>query len=198
MAVKLSQQIEQVLAPPTVSLEKVLATFKTSSFGFLLALVALPSALPVPAPGFSVPFGLLIIVIAVQIIIGRKEPWVPASWQQKRFSTVGFKARLGLILKFIRFFEWFVKPRFELVFRLGLPFYGFLVLLGGLSMLIPIPGTNTIPAVGVFIVALGLIERDGVAALFGSMVALFGLVLTTTILWFGGQGLMWFLQALSF
>ena len=51
------------------------------SFGLLLGLLALPSALPLPAIGFSVPFGLMIIVLGLQMLspaeMGLQRPWLP-------------------------------------------------------------------------------------------------------------------------
>jgi len=46
-------------------------------FGVLLIILSLPSALPVPAPGYSTPFGILIAVLALQMIAGRTTPWLP-------------------------------------------------------------------------------------------------------------------------
>nr|WP_277925479.1 exopolysaccharide biosynthesis protein [Anabaena catenula] len=51
-------------------------------FGFLLVILSLPSALPVPAPGYSTPFGVLIFLLAIQLIAGAKTPWLP----QKMFN----------------------------------------------------------------------------------------------------------------
>ncbi|MEN9220582.1 MAG: exopolysaccharide biosynthesis protein, partial [Thermostichales cyanobacterium GMQP_bins_62] len=72
-----------------------------------------------------------------------------------------------------------------------------LVLLMGISMILPIPGTNTVPALGVFLIGLGLIEADGVICALGALVALLGGTLTVSILyglWFGGTSLLEWLQ----
>lgn len=69
----------------------------------------------------------------------------------------------------------------------------------GLSMTIPIPGTNTIPAMGVFLIGFGLIETDGVICLVGAIVALLGGTLTLSILfalWFGGMNALEWLKIL--
>jgi len=198
MTIKFSQQIEDLLAQNQLTLQQVLEQTKTASFGFVLCLVALPSALPVPAPGFSVPFGMMIVFLAMQLLLGRKTLWLPASWLQKSINLRPYHGKIKGVLKFVRFFEWFVRPRLGFMYRFGLPLLSFMMLLCGLSMLIPIPGTNSLPALGVFLISLGMLEKDGLAALAGVGAGLLGLVLTTTILWFGGQGLVWLWESLPF
>lgn len=55
----------------------ILLLAKERIFGFLLVILSLPSALPVPAPGYSTPFGVLIFLLAIQLIAGAKTPWLP-------------------------------------------------------------------------------------------------------------------------
>lgn len=198
MTVKFSAQLQALLAADRLTLTQVLAQTKTASFGFVLCLVALPSALPVPAPGFSMPFGLMIVFLAAQLLWGRKTLWLPHSWLKKEFSLQPYHRKIAVVLKFVHFFEWFVRPRLSFVYALGLPVLAFVMLLCGVSMLIPIPGTNSLPALGVFLMSLGMIEKDGLAGLAGLGVALFGMLLTVTILWFGGQGLVWLWESLPF
>ncbi|NEO03993.1 MAG: exopolysaccharide biosynthesis protein, partial [Moorea sp. SIO3I7] len=61
-----------------------------------------------------------------------------------------------------------------------------------ISMMIPIPGTNTLPAIGIFITGFGLTEDDGAISLAGLVVCLIGASLSISILfalWFGGTSL---------
>ncbi len=60
-----------------VTLADILNLTEERIFGFLLAILSLPSALPVPAPGYSIPFGIAIFFLAIQLIIGRDCPWLP-------------------------------------------------------------------------------------------------------------------------
>ena len=46
----------------TVSLAQVIAIAEEKVFGIVLLLLAFPSALPVPAPGYSTPFGIMIFL----------------------------------------------------------------------------------------------------------------------------------------
>lgn len=184
----LSKDIEHLLTKhEKLSLKKIMNQTHESVFGFLLVVLSLPSALPVPAPGYSIPFGIAIIILSVQIIFGKKVPWFPDKIKNKELSIEKFKTGLQKINKFITFFEHLVKPRFSWIHKKGSLLLGLLILLCGISMLIPIPGTNTIPALGVFVIALGMIEEDGLMEIIGVLVALVGLAITGIILFYGKE-----------
>jgi hypothetical protein len=44
------------------------------TFGSLLVILSLPPALPIPTPGYSTPFGVLISLLAIQLISRDKTP----------------------------------------------------------------------------------------------------------------------------
>jgi len=66
------------------------------------------------------------------------------------------------ISQFTAFFEKFIRHRLGFVFISPMyNLYGLLVTLCGISLLIPIPLTNTPPAMGVFLIGIGMTEKDG-------------------------------------
>jgi hypothetical protein len=154
-------------------------------FGLLLAVLSIPSALPVPAPGYSIPFALVLFPLAVQMLKGRTTPWLPDKLRAKPIKAGGggvkfFKAAA----KFIRFWEKLIKPRGVAAFRSPLlqRTLAIAVLACSVSMMLPIPLTNTLPALGIFLISLGLLEEDIVFAIFGLIVAAAGLTITGLIL----------------
>jgi hypothetical protein len=60
------------------------------SIGGLLLVLALPMALPVPAPGISVIFGVPLIVISAQLALGYRR--LPARLAQRSISRAAFLA----------------------------------------------------------------------------------------------------------
>ena len=78
-----------------VTLSEILTLAGERIFGFLLVILALPSALPIPAPGYSTPFGVAIFFLAVQLIIGRDYPWLPA-------KILNGSMKLETVQKFIK------------------------------------------------------------------------------------------------
>lgn len=167
----------------TISFGEVMERLHQRSFGILLIVFALPSALPVPAPGYSIPGGIALMVLALQMVARREFPWLPQRVLNKRLPADPKMRLVNAMVKFIAFFERFVKPRLTFIsrrrtFAMAM---GGVVVLCGVSMCIPIPLTNTAPALGVFFIGLGLLEEDAFVALGGVVVAFLGLMITVSL-----------------
>ena len=52
-------------------------------------------------------------------------------------------------------------------------------------MMIPIPGTNTLPAMGIFVTGFGLLDDDGAISIGGLVLCVLGGTLSVLILLFG-------------
>ncbi len=166
-----------------VSFANVFQRIGDRGFGLLLMILSLPSALPIPAAGYSTPFGILLAILALQMIFGRKTPWLPV-WAGKHKLSGGFVEKMiGMSAKFFRYLEIFIRPRMRWVgSRVGLPIMGVLVLIMACLMILPIPLTNTFPAFVIFLIGVGLTEEDGLfclgaSALAAVSVALYGYVI---------------------
>ena len=58
LSVELNRYFLEEVRNEKVTLSDILTLAGESTFGFLFVVLALPSALPIPAPGYSVPFGI--------------------------------------------------------------------------------------------------------------------------------------------
>jgi hypothetical protein len=167
-----------------VKLEDILVLAGERIFGFLLVMLSLPSALPLPAPGYSIPFGIVIFLLAIQMIAGAKTPWLPEKVRRgsMKLSMVQKFVRNGL--PWLRRIEALTRPRLTPVCTslTGRVILGIAIALMGISMIIPIPGTNTLPAMGVFVTAFGLQEDDGFISLAGLALCLVAGTLSTSII----------------
>jgi hypothetical protein len=154
-----------------------------SGYGIFLAILSIPSALPVPAPGYSVPFALALMPIAIQMLRGRTSPWFPDKIRNRPIKGGADSKFLKAAAKFIRFWERLIKPRGIKVMRSKGAQRGLAlaVLFCSLSMMLPIPLTNTIPALGIFLIGIALLEDDIVFAVMGLAVAAVGLSVTGLI-----------------
>ena len=63
------------------------------------------------------------------------------------------------------------------------------------AMLLPIPGTNTAPAFGIFLIGFSLLEDDGVLLLAGILCSLLALFISLAIIFFGYKGYVWLKEA---
>ncbi|AFZ43194.1 Exopolysaccharide synthesis ExoD [Halothece sp. PCC 7418] len=178
-----------------IDLADFLELTKERIFGFLFVILSLPSALPVPAPGYSIPFGIVMFLLASQMALGAQEPWLP---QRVRDHQLDLKKVQGLITKgvpWLQRLENLSRPRFSYICTSlgGRIILGSAIALMSISMMIPIPGTNTLPAIGIFIIGFGLQEDDGIICLLGLAVCSLALVVVLGIL-IGGFSLIDYLK----
>ena len=168
------------------NLGEMLEAISHRGFGLLLLLLALPAALPIPAPGYATPFGIIIIVLAVQMLVGRISPTLPKRMRAKKLShgVVSFSVKhSGRIL---RVTEWLVRPRMSGLAknRLFLSFVSVVIILMALFMVVPLPLTNTAPSFVIFVLAAGMLEEDGLVLLGGLLVAPVAAAIGCLAAWF--------------
>lgn len=159
---------------------------KLSDRGF--GLVQLILALPVCIPflwGIPQAVAVPMLFIAAQIVIGRHALWLP---RQARAKTISHEAMLNLATraeKYVGWFERLARPRLEFLTR-GLPerIFGGLMAVFCISIMVPLPGTNTVPGIGVAIQSIGFLERDGLLVLLGTVI---GTIWVALLLFVGAE-----------
>lgn len=174
-----------------IPLVDLLEITKERIFGFLFVLFSIPSALPVPAPGYSIPFGIVMFILATQLIFGAEQPWLPKKWQSYQLDLKRIQTFITKGMPWLRRLEKLARPRLSYICTgsMGRIALGSAIALMSLSMMIPIPGTNTLPAIGIFIIGFGLQEDDGAISLAGLVVCLLALVVVLGII-VGGVSLL--------
>jgi hypothetical protein len=140
----------------------------------LLILLALPFCF-VAIPGLSVPFGIAICLIGARLAVGR-EPWLPHFVMHRRLSTARSAQLLTGAIKVARQLEKFVRPRLAFLHAgpgmLRLIGLGIVIASLGLMLPLPIPFSNSIPAWAVVLLAIGMMEKDGLCVLLGHLTAM--------------------------
>ena len=164
------RELAERFAERPVCLGDILETSQGRGFNLLLVLIALPFLTPIPMPGFSIPFGLVVAVIGARLALGQK-PWLPQKLLLHKLPPRLFAKLLKAASRVVKWLEFFLRPRLFLmndhvVFR---RVAGVLIALSGLFLLapLPIPFTNSLPAATVLLLAAGALERDGLAFLAG-------------------------------
>jgi len=153
----------------------------------VLILFSIPSALPVPAAGYSTVLSVPLMLIGLRLLCVKNTVWLPERVRQATFNPKQFAKLAGLMQRLVCFIERFSRPRLIsfaestwLTVLLGL-----LICLLAISMALPIPGTNTLPAGGIFLIGFGLLEKDGLLILFGIAYSIIALLLAVLIIIFG-------------
>lgn len=172
-----------------VTLNELLTLSGERTFGFLFVVLSLPSALPIPAPGYSIPFGIVMLLLAVQLIIGRKKPWLPQGWMAKGFERTKVAGFITKGLPWLQKIEAVSRPRLSIICTspVGRLMLGLAIALMSTCMLIPIPGTNTLPAIGIFVIGFGLLDDDGAISLAGLTLCTLAVGLVGSIIFFGAE-----------
>lgn len=161
-----------------ISVAELTQKFGGRAIGALLFVFGLACLLPWP-PGGTTIFGLPLVLLAPQLIIGASAPWLPQAVKSRTISMPDLRKGLPRVIPYLQRAEAFSRPR--LVFLFG-PFgerlMGVVILALALILILPIPGGNIPPALAVSTLAFALIQRDGLIALLGyAMVAASGVVL---------------------
>ena len=169
---------------PQVKLADILGLAGERIWGFLFVIISLPSALPVPAPGYSTPFGIVIFLLAVQLVVGSEQPWLPQRVRNYKLELEQAQRIVKKAIPWLRRIEAVARPRLDYVCAShpGRIVIGAIIALMSLSMMIAIPGTNTLPAIGVFVTGFGLLEEDGAISLAGLVLCVIGASLSISIL----------------
>lgn len=154
-----------------VSVEELVAALSDRSFAALIMLFAAPNLLPLP-PGSSTIFGIPMILIASQLLIGRPRLWLPRWLRRRSLDGPTFCRIAAGIEPILRRVEKLARPRYWPMPRVVAErFVGLVVLLMALVLVFPIPFGNWTPAVAAILVSLGLSERDGLWLGCGALIA---------------------------
>lgn len=154
-----------------VSVEELAAALSDRSFAALIVLFSAPNLLPLP-PGSSTLFGILLVLVAGQLLIGRPRPWLPRWLRRQSLDGESFARIATGIEPYLRRMEKLVRPRYWPMSRVVAErFVGFVVLLMALILIFPIPFGNWTPALAALLVSLALSERDGLWLAGGALIA---------------------------
>lgn len=176
--------IEQAAHRETLSLAEMRELLGDKGFGVLLAILSLPSALPIPAAGYSVPFGIVLILLGIQLGMGKRTPWLPQRMLRWHIRGSLVPRMVAAARKFTTLMECLIRPRLRLfLIGPGRLWMGILVIFMGLLMCIPIPTTNTLPAGVIFLIGVALTEEDGIFALIASLAGTLAALLYLGILY---------------
>lgn len=160
-------------------------------FGLLMMILVLPNCIPIPIPpGGSTVFSVPLLFLTIQMVCGRRSPWLPEWLKQKHISQSFMLKLLNIVSPRLNKLERMMKPRMAFAeTKVGEKLTGMFWLLFSISIAVPLPMTNFIPGVGILISSLGLIGRDGYVMLLGFLVGSAGTMLTALILFLGGDAI---------
>jgi hypothetical protein len=152
-----------------VTLDWIMAQLHERAFGLFLLVLALPCCIPFL---YGVPqiVALPLMFVSGQILLGRETPWLPQKLGARTVSSDSLKGLSRRAGPWLRRIEAISRPRLVALTRAPLDqLVGVALVVFSASILVPLPGTNTVPGFAVVIVSMGLLQRDGVLVILGAV-----------------------------
>ena len=150
----------------------------------ILLLMFLP-ALPLPTGGVTHVFELITLLLASQMVVGRRTVWLPRRFKDRELGPSITEKAVPFISRRIRWFERFSRPRIAGLFKqrwfirvLGLVIIVFTI---GAIIAPPFSGLDTLPALGVVVICLAIILGDIVVLGVGALIGTGGILLIITL-----------------
>jgi hypothetical protein len=180
--VKLSDQLDAFLTGEgDRTLGGLIELFEEKAFAIVFVLLMGVPALPLPTGGATHVFEVITMLLALQLIVGREKIWLPQRWRRLQMTGKSREKFLRTLMKLIRRLEKISRPRFTFLFgnRAGNTVFGVLVLGGAVAAFVapPFSGLDTLPSLGVVLLALSVLLEDVLVAIAGVLVGVAGVVL---------------------
>ena len=179
---RLSEELDEVLllaSQEGLTARALVDHLSTRGHALLAFFLAIPFLQPVPLPGVSTPFGATIVLLGVFMALGRP-PWLPERWLDRELPPKQVVRIVRGGQRILQRTERFIKPR-GLWFhrhRWARPIAGAVMAVSGalLALPLPIPFTNTLPALVIATTAVGMLEEDAVLTVLGEVLFLLTLI----------------------
>ena len=179
-----------------ITLHELMSLLHERGFGLILIILSLPVL--VPLPGITIIIGIPMMIFTVQMMLGHEYPYIPyfigsKSFQRGTLSSIVEKAAI-----YLQRVEKIMRPRmFAMSSKTGERVIGFFGFLCAISVALPIPFGNAIPSLGIVTMSVGLLSRDGLIVLLGIIISIIGIIVSTTVVILGAEGIKFLIAALS-
>lgn len=180
----LTQALQKTLDSITsekIKLGELLELVGEQGLLFFCAILVIPFLFPVSIPGVSTIFGSVIILIGIGVTLNRL-PYLPKRILDAPIQREHLVPMLERGLSLFARIDRITHPRLQFFSR-GNLITGLALTFSGVLLIFPlglIPFSNTLPGLAILLLALGMLQRDGLLVLGGyiSMLA--------TVIYFGG------------
>jgi hypothetical protein len=167
--IALVADLAAISGPDGLTLREIRDRLDERGFGLMILILAIPCLVPAL---YGVPqiVGIPILLLAGQMLAGRIEPWLPEAALKRRVSKAWLDRMADFATKRMGWFEQLSRPRLT-VFAEGWAerVVALFMILATLTIVLPM--TNTVPSVALTLLAVGVIQRDGLFVLGGAAVA---------------------------
>ncbi|GAB4069644.1 exopolysaccharide biosynthesis protein [Ancylobacter sonchi] len=184
-ATRLSDVLVSIASDETrerIAIGDLLTAMQERAFGPLMLVFALPNVLPTP-PGTSTVLGAPLIFLTAQLAFGLS-PWLPPLISRRSIARKDFAAFVGKAVPWLAKAENLLRPRFGFLAHPPAEYVvGVVSLILAVVLVLPIPLGNMLPALAICVMALGILERDGIWVMAGIVIAIASLGVVSGVVW---------------
>ncbi len=159
--------------------------FEEKTFAVAILLLMFLPALPIPTGGITHVFEVVAVLLALQMVAGRRVIWLPARFRERELGAVTTGKAVPFIIRRVRWFERHFHRRLPRLVTarsftrvLGLVIIAFTI---GSAIAPPFSGLDTLPALGVVCLTLAIIIEDIALVIVGAILGTGGIVLIVTV-----------------
>jgi hypothetical protein len=158
------------------------------SFGMIMLLLALIATVP----GISLVGSLVLVIPAIQMIVGRPAPVFPRRLAARPFPVHRLAVLVQRAVPVLRFLEKIAHPRWRMPPQSTKRLVGIVVTILSIPLIFsPIPLSGIVPALVIALISLAYLERDGLLLLIGLLIACVVLTIAAAAAWEAIVGADW-------
>jgi hypothetical protein len=167
------------------SVGSLIELFGERSFAILFIVLLGVPALPLPTGGATHVFEIIAVLLALELIAGRENIWLPERWRRVELAGDRQQRFITVLMKVIRRLERLSRPRLRFMFghRVSNIAFGLLVIAGSVGAFLapPFTGLDTLPALGVVLLSLGVLLEDVLIVVAALVVGAAGITLDVVL-----------------
>ncbi len=156
--------------------------FAEKSFAITFILLMAMPALPLPTGGVTHVFEVIVMLMSFQMILGFQKFWLPKKLQKTKLKSLTHKKTVNKITRLVQWFERHSKPRMAegIQSRVFISVSAAIIFIFTLAAFLspPFSGLDTLPALGVVILSLGILLEDIVVVIAGVVLGILGVSLS--------------------
>lgn len=159
---------------------------EAEGLGLTLLLLTIPALIPLPGP-FGMVFGTFVALVALQILFGAERLWLPETLRRRPVPQRLLRKIIRAGLDWAGYAErglredrlvWLTGRTARMLLALPL-------LLMAVTIILPIPMGNVMPALALIAASIGFMAGDGLAVLVSLLIAMAAVVWTAVLLYTG-------------
>lgn len=179
--INLSTRLERLFTShKSIKLMDLEEVFGEKSFALAFILLMMTAALPLPTGGITHFFEIVTVLLALELVAGRRAIWIPKRWEKRSIHSPKPGKGMGRLVGFVRFFEKFSRTRGHFIanHHLFVRLIGIFVIMFASAAFLapPFSGLDTLPALGVVILSIGMVLDDLVVVAIGIIIGILGIV----------------------